>query len=120
MKNVTMNLTIAAAAFLAVAGVASAQTMEAKIPFAFRTSDKVFAAGTYRVQVESDRLGNKLVLIRSRDSGDIALAMGFPNGAVKKEWESAGNAVLSFQCGVSRCALHEIWMGGGPAYLRPT
>ena len=118
MKNSTMKTMIAAAAFVAVAGVASAQTMEAKIPFAFRAAGKVFEPGTYRVRVVSGSTGVPLISIGSLEPAQHVLAMGFPNGDAKKEWKTSGNAILSFQCGVGRCALNQIWMGnyGTPVY----
>jgi hypothetical protein len=116
MKNVTMRLTIVAAAFVAVAGVASAQTMEAKIPFAFRASGKVYEAGTYRVNMRNSS-GVPVLTIRNRDSAESGLAVGTATDPSKTS-VSTGNAVLSFQCGVSRCALSKVWMGaaGTPAY----
>src|SRR5579863_1677053 len=115
MNSLTMRLTIAAAAFVAVAGVASAQDMEAKIPFAFRANGKVFAAGTYRVNVKTG--GIPVLTIRNPVSGESALAVGMPTDP-NKSWLSTGDAVLSFHCGVSRCALSKVWMGntGMPAY----
>ena len=109
MKNVTMRLTIAAAAFVAAAGVASAQDMQANIPFAFRANGKVFAAGTYRVNVKTGNI--PILIIRNRATGDSALAVGTVADANK-----SGDAVLSFECGVSRCALSKVSIGSGAAY----
>jgi hypothetical protein len=117
MKNVTMRLTIAAAAFVAVAGVASAQTMEAKIPFSFRANGKVFTAGTYRVSMRQVST-TPLILIRSQDSGQGALAVAMSTDTPKQAWTASGNAVLSFECGVSRCALSELWMGSSTLAYR--
>jgi hypothetical protein len=49
------------------------------------------------------------------------LALGSVGDDPKKEWKSSGDGVLSFQCGVGRCALRDIWMGddGRPAYRIP-
>ncbi len=57
MKKLTTKLMIAAAALVVAAGAASAQTMKAEIPFAFRAGDKVMAAGTYRVETLSTQTG---------------------------------------------------------------
>lgn len=118
MKNSTMKMMIAAAAILAVAGVASAQTMEAKIPFAFRAGGKVFEPGTYRVRVASGNTGVPLISIGSLKPTQQVLTMGSYNGDAKKAWRDSGKAILSFQCGVGRCALSQIWMGndGSPVY----
>jgi hypothetical protein len=115
MTNLTMRLMIGATAFVAVAGVASAQSMDAKIPFAFRANGKVFAPGTYRVTVKTG--GTALLTIRDRVSGESALAVGTATDP-NKTWLSTGDAVLSFQCGVSRCALSKVWTGNAstPAY----
>ena len=121
MKNLTTKMTIAAAAFVAAAGIASAQTMEANIPFAFRASGKVLPAGTYKVQLLREPSGNPQFVIRGQESNDAVLSIGYPEGDAKKAWQTAGNAVLSFQCGISRCALSEVWMGGANAvYKVPT
>jgi len=118
MTNLTTKLMIAAAAFVAVAGVASAESMEAKIPFAFRASGKVLAPGTYRVRVDRGTSGVPVIFIGSREPGQQALAVPFASGSAKKDWTSAGTALLSFECGVGRCALNQVWMGdgGSPVY----
>jgi hypothetical protein len=118
MKNSMKNMMIATAAFVAVAGVASAQTMEAKIPFAFRAGGKVFEPGTYRVRVASRNTGVPIIAIGSLDPAQQVLAMGFNNGDAKNAWRDSGKAILSFQCGVGRCALSQIWMGdyNAPVY----
>ena len=118
MKNAMMRLTIAAAAFVAATGVASAQTMEAKIPFAFRASGKVLAAGTYQVRMTGTRPG--LVVIRSTEGGNQLMTLAHPSGDPKAAWKSAGDAALLFQCGVSRCVLTNIWAGGDSTYGLPT
>ncbi len=120
MKKLTTNLMIAAAALVAVAGTASAQTMEAKIPFAFRASGTVLPAGTYKVQLKSVQSGRMLV-ISTADGKNTMLSTAFQGGPASASWESVGDPVLSFQCGVSRCALKDVWMGGGdPVFRIPT
>src|SRR5690348_9656660 len=49
MTNLSNRMMIAAAAIAVAAGVASAQSMTAEIPFAFRAGEKMMPAGTYRV-----------------------------------------------------------------------
>jgi len=114
MKNLTTKMTIAAAAFMAVAGVASAQTLEAKIPFEFRANGKVLPAGTYRVEMSRA----PILVIESKEPGQGVLAVAFGSDDPKKEWVSAGQGVLLFQCGVGPCALRDIWAGEGgrPVY----
>ncbi len=112
MKNLTTNLLIAAAAFVAVAGTASAQTMEAKIPFAFRASGKVLPAGTYRVSLKSTATGLRQLIVSTASGKNEVLTYAAPSGQASAAWANSGMAVLSFQCGVSRCALMDAWMGG--------
>jgi hypothetical protein len=120
MKNVMTKLMIAAAAFVAVAGTASAQTLEAKIPFAFRASSKVFTAGTYSVQMTRTATAGQMLIISNPDGKHDLLTLAYPSGEAKRAWRSTGDAVLSFQCGVSRCILTDIWTGAGPVYHLPT
>jgi hypothetical protein len=109
---------IAAAAFVAVAGMASAETLEANIPFAFRAGGKVLPAGTYRIRAEYGNSGRPILFVSGRERGQQAIAVPFADGYPKMEWAAAGNAMLSFQCGIGRCALGEVWMGspGTPTY----
>ncbi|HUB82202.1 MAG TPA: hypothetical protein VMB03_25575 [Bryobacteraceae bacterium] len=113
-----MRLTVAAAAFMAAAGVASAQNMEAKIPFAFRASGKVFAAGTYELRMHSTPTGSKTLVIQDARGHNDLLTVAYPNGEPKAAWKSVGNAVLSFRCGVSRCVFTTIWTGGHDSVYR--
>jgi hypothetical protein len=111
MKNVTTKLMIAAAALVVVAGTASAQTMEAKIPFAFRASGKMLEAGTYHVQLRSAGAGGRTLVIATPRGVNHVLTITFADGPAKAAWQTSGDAVLSFQCGVSTCALTKVWMG---------
>jgi hypothetical protein len=121
MKNLTNRMMIVAAAFLAVAS-ASAQSMEAKIPFAFRAGGKVMAPGTYRVRMQVQPSGTPLLTISGHESGQSVLAVAFGNGDPKAAWKATGDAVLSFECGNSRCSLKQAWMGAGASlvYRFPT
>jgi hypothetical protein len=120
MKNLTTKLMIAAATLVASVGMASAQTMEAKIPFAFRADGKVFAAGTYRIQMMRTA-GSPIVAIKNVKNGGRLVSLASPNGGAKSAWQSSGAPVLEFRCGVSRCALTNMWMGGSEStYRLPT
>ena len=103
MKNATVKLMMAAVALAASAGMASAQTLEANIPFAFRAAGKVFAPGTYRVHLRDSATGKGIIAITGADH-ETALAVSSPTGAMKKAWGANGDGVLSFRCGESRCA----------------
>ncbi|HUA63433.1 MAG TPA: hypothetical protein VML19_32055 [Verrucomicrobiae bacterium] len=106
-----LNTTLmAAAAFVVAAGIASAQTMEANIPFAFHAGGKALDAGTYRVRVERSEAGNSTMIV-SGGHGKQLLTFLYPSGNAKAAWVSAGNAVLSFQCSEGRCTLANVWMG---------
>ena len=121
MKSLTMRFAIAAAAFVAAAGVASAQTMEAKIPFAFHASGKALPAGTYRVTLKYGSSSVPTVKISNRGTGESSLTMALAGTDPQKAWVAFGNAVLLFQCGSSACALQQVWMGdtGSPSYRVP-
>jgi len=117
MKNLTTKLTIAAAALVAVAGTASAQAMEAKIPFAFRASGKTLSAGTYRVEMKTTPSSALQLVISSQDGKLEVLTMAYPNGSAANAWRNTGNPTLTFECGESRCALTDIWTGSSdPVY----
>jgi hypothetical protein len=110
MKNMTTRMIIAAATLVAAAGVASAQEMEAKIPFAFRAGGKLLAAGTYHVRMDRTPSGGSLILISGQAVGERVLTVGHGGEDIKAAWTATGNPVLSFQCG-SRCVLSQVWMG---------
>jgi hypothetical protein len=102
MKSLTTKLMIAAAALVA-AGVVSAQTMTADIPFAFQTSGKVMAAGTYRVNLRGP-LGT--VTIQGVSVKGAVLARPITH-IDRKE----ANAKLVFVCGRGPCSLVQAWPG---------
>jgi hypothetical protein len=110
MTRLTTKLMIAAAALVA-AGAASAQTMKADIPFAFRAGGKVMAAGTY--QVDFLRVG-EAVAIRSRHNGAVvAMPITHKDGV-----ESTPKLVLA--CGRGTCSLSQIWHGSGTGLVFST
>jgi hypothetical protein len=111
MKNMKTNMIIAAATLVAAAGVASAQSMEAKIPFAFRAGGKVLAAGTYHVRMNRGPASGPMILISGQAAGEKVLTLGYAGEEAKAAWTSTGRPVLSFRCGVNRCVLTQVWMG---------
>lgn len=118
MKNLTMKMMFAAATLVAAAGVASAQTLEANVPFTFRANGQVFAPGTYRIHMQRTLSGNPLIAIRGTDPHKQLLTSSYPDGPAKAAWQQSGKAVLSFECGVSRCQLTKLWMGSDGPTLR--
>ena len=109
MTRITTTL-MAAAAFVVAAGIASAQAMEANIPFAFHADGKALDAGTYRVRVYRTESGNSTMIISNRSAKQL-LTFLYPSGNAQPAWLKAGNAVLSFQCEEGRCTLARVWMG---------
>jgi hypothetical protein len=113
MTNFITRMTIAAATLVVAAGSASAQYLKAEIPFAFRAGGVVMAAGSYQVKTESSHAGIPVFYIRNADGGRSVLLVGTAPRDPKKEWAAAGAPVLSFECGIGRCALAEVWTGTG-------
>jgi len=117
MTNFTKNLMVAAAAMVVTAGMASAQSMKAEIPFAFDVNGKTMPSGTYDVGKQS-RSGAPLFTLRTQGSA----AMALPDSAhdPDKEWRADARPRLAFWCGDGHCTLAEIWKGyGTPAYRMP-
>ena len=110
MKKTTTRLTIAAAFLALAAGVASAESLRADVPFAFRIGNKLMAPGSYLVQITGAT--NNVVTLRNATTKEIGLALPIALAEPSMEWKANGDAVLSFECGVDRCALTRIWSGG--------
>src|SRR6266545_3044696 len=105
MKTTTTRLTIAAAVLAVATGAASAQAMNAEIPFAFRAGNAVLPAGTYRVDVQATKQWVTLSTFESQRS-----VMLLPSGGtdVPRAWKDKGGAALAFACGPTRCELVRI------------
>jgi len=103
MTRLTTKLMIAAAALVA-AGAASAQTMRADIPFAFRAggSGKVMAAGRYSVNLRG--LGGTVAFQGRHKGAVVALPITHKAGA-------ESTPTLVFACGPGTCRLIQIWPG---------
>jgi len=112
MTNFMTRKMIAAATLVVAAGSASAQYLKAEIPFAFRAGNEVMAAGTYQVKTTTLQSGGPLYEIRSAGGQSVLLA-GTTQRDPQKAWAAAGKPVLSFECGVGRCSLSEVWTGSG-------
>jgi len=106
MKNSTTKLMIAAAVMAVAASAASAQTLKADVPFAFRTAKGTLAAGTYTISMDNV---HRIVLIQSRTES----AMLSPTTRLDSGTEA--DAKLVFSCGVSHCTLVQVWSGNGHA-----
>jgi len=119
MTNFTTRMMIAAATLVVAAGSASAQVLKAEIPFTFRAGGVVMAAGEYMV-IANQGSGQPMYRLWSeKDHRSILLLPRFARDP-EKAWEASGQPVLSFECGVSHCALATIWAGPAtPAYTLP-
>jgi hypothetical protein len=107
MKSTTTKLMVTAAAML-MAGLASAQTVTAEIPFAFRANGAVLQAGTYRLKT-SDSSGTHIVYMQSQRS--LKSIMIVPQTSLdSRRWGS--DPKLVFRCEGENCALTQIWSGG--------
>ena len=117
MTNFTKNLMVAAATLVVAAGAASAQTMKADIPFAFRANGKVMTAGIYLVDLKQGTTGVQTLYLYNYGGHEALLTQARVPHDAPNAWREAGNAVLSFQCGEKICSLTGVWAGqDGPAY----
>ena len=124
MKKLTTKLMIGAAVFVVVAGAATAETMTAEIPFAFRAGKQVLPAGTYRVDNEINRSITpifRLTNLHSRRTATLVV----PQAPVypKTAWKHDGNPKMAFECAGGRCALAQVWTGPGSyayTFARPS
>lgn len=114
MKSMTTKWMITAAALAIASGVASAQTLKADIPFAFRAGEKVMAPGNYTIRVSSEH--HYLVISNYETKQHSMLPTGVP-GDPNKAWAAKGEPVMSFECGVGRCELTRLWTGPGTSAL---
>jgi len=112
MKKTTNKLMIAAA-FLAVATVASAQTLTADIPFAFRAGGKTMPAGAYRVELAGPI--HEIVILRNFEARESALLISNGPEVATKDSKPKAAPSLTFECGAVRCSLVSLWAGfSGP------
>jgi hypothetical protein len=111
MKSMTSKMMMAAAA-LVLAGVASAQTLTAEIPFAFRAGGATMAAGKYRISA-TGQITPKTITLRNMHSERSILVN--PMAPLYTKGDSGGARVV-FQCNGGDCRLAEIWSGGSSAY----
>jgi len=108
MKSTTKWMVTAAALAIAT-GVASAQALQAEIPFAFRAGDKIMAAGTYRVEA---RDAQKYLILSNFESRQSAILLPNWRETPAKGVAARGEPVMVFEC-ASRCELIRVWTGYG-------
>ncbi|HTS65202.1 MAG TPA: hypothetical protein VMH28_24435 [Candidatus Acidoferrales bacterium] len=112
MKNLTSKLMITAAAVAMVTGVASAESLKADIPFAFRAGGKVMAPGTYRVTTSDAKHYVVLANFAAKDSV-IAVPVAQTNPP-----KSGNDPVITFDCGRGPCELVRLWTASGYPALK--
>ncbi len=114
MKNLTMNVMLATAAWMVASSAASAAELRFEVPFAFQAAGKVMAPGTYKVQTADGE--TKVELVESKSGDGVYLSIR-ANDDPKKEWKGGNGAVLQFACVEGRCAIAQLWTNSGyPAH----
>ena len=117
MNKLTTRFMIATAALVVTAGVASAQSMTASIPFEFRAGNRVMAPGTYWVDDLQPQSGAPIFRILNANSHKSTMVL--PQAPVEPQpaWKASGGGKLVFACVNGSCALAEIWeVSRGHAY----
>jgi hypothetical protein len=107
---------IAAAALVVAAGAASAQTMEAKIPFAFHVGKRIMEPGTYQVGNLDSDISAPIFRLRNARAHQVVIRMAQAPVDPEKAWTADGNPKLAFACGSGRCDLAEVWAGPSCRY----
>ena len=107
MKSLTSKLMITAAAVVVATSVASAQSLKADIPFAFRAGGKVMAPGSYRVTTAGS---THYVILSNYEAKDSVIAMPTALGDAPKK---ASDPVITFECGSGPCELVRLWTASG-------
>ena len=110
MTNFTKNIMVAAGV-LVMAGVASAQSLKADIPFAFQAGNKLMPPGTYLIGTVQGTSSIKVFHLYSQEERRSVLAVPFVMQDPAKDWKADGKPRLGFTCGTGRCALAQIWSG---------
>ena len=121
MKELTTRFMIAAAALVVGAGVASAQTLRASIPFEFRVGNRVMAPGTYEVDKLEIQSSGPIFRLLDRHSRQSAIVLPQAKVDPHKGW-AEGKPKLVFACIGGGCALAELWAGSESyayAFARP-
>jgi hypothetical protein len=112
-KLATSKLTAAAVTLSVAAGTAAAQTMKAEIPFPFRAGKAILAPGTYQINRIQGLTGPSMFRLMGGGGKAVLLV---PTATSEGTPETVA-PVLTFLCGVSRCALSGLSVGSGhPAY----
>src|SRR2546421_10104010 len=101
MKHFATKTLVMTAALAAIAVGASAQSMNAEIPFTFRAGGAVLAAGSYRIHADSSANGSSVIRLTSNDTNKgVMLAPHYRRDAPKA---TSGEPKLWFACTGSSC-----------------
>ncbi len=116
MTIVTKSILLATTALI-LAGIASAQSLHADIPFAFRASGKLMQPGAYTITVLNSNSIEVYRLLNTEQRESVAVLGLVPHDA-DRQWRDDGKPRLTFQCGDRNCVLAEFWTGvsGHPSY----
>jgi hypothetical protein len=117
MKTLTTNLMIAAAALTALAAGASAQSLTAEIPFAFRAGGTALQPGAYRVTMTTS-VGRQLVTIRGVETSGTVILANYIVGDASAQQMADGRPKLGFECAAKTCVLRDLWRGGDTVAYR--
>jgi hypothetical protein len=109
MKKLTNRMMVVAAALAAVAGMASAQSMSLKVPFAFSVEKSVLPAGNYEVTPTHTYTGHPIFILRNADTRKPHLVMSL--AGLDAGRTAYSDAKLVFRCTDGECALSQIWTG---------
>lgn len=111
MTTTTMRTLLAAAA-LAVATTASAQTFKAEVPMAFQIAGKTLAAGTYTIRMQNNGTG-EMVTLYDKVSHSSAVLMAGVTVDAPRAWRDAGDAKIAFEYRDGKYLLRTLWTGEG-------
>ena len=112
MKNLTTNMIIAAAALMVTAGMATAQTIKAEVPFSFKANGVAMPAGQYQLARLTPVSGSNIIRVSNPDAHRSILA----SPIVKNDWARHGDPKLTFECSGAACALLSVDAGEGHSY----
>src|SRR5882724_6641619 len=108
MKRFATKTLVMTAALAALAVGASAQSMNAEIPFTFRAGDAVLAAGSYRIHAPTAN-GSSVIRLTNNDTRKGIILMPHYRSDAPKA--SSGEPKLWFACAGSSCVLTTVWNG---------
>jgi len=111
MTNFANRLMVAAATLVVAAGVASAETLKADIPFAFRVGGATMSPGTYQVKVANSGTATSVLSLYSADTRQSAIAVPIATHDVSSAVANANRPVIAFECAGNRCSLQYVWDG---------